>query len=333
MENRKSSMVQTEIDSPSVKRAVFQEIMVTAYGGVLVVADVLLVLLKILYYIGEGIYRLFVPVEEKSVADEIVLITGAGRGIGKELALKYASLGAIVVCWDLNQEGNDETVNEINRISASKAYGYVCDVSNREEVFKAAEKVREEVGNVTILINNAGIMPCHAFLDHTPEEIKRIFDINVLAHCWTVQAFLPSMIQKNYGHIVALSSMTGIIGVANLVPYCASKFAVRGFMEALNEELRILNKEKTSNINFTTIYPYVVNTGLCKNPKFRFPDHLGMVSPKEAVAKIVQAQRRNDKEISIPTYWFHINKIIRCTPPSCMKQLVDFVDTNLYPDS
>ncbi|KOC62508.1 Short-chain dehydrogenase/reductase family 16C member 6 [Habropoda laboriosa] len=308
--------------------------MVRAYGGVLVLADVLLLLLKILYYIGEGIYRLLVPVEEKSVAGEIVLVTGAGHGIGKELALKYASLGATVVCWDLNQQGNEETVNEIKQISATtKAYGYKCDVSKREEVFKVAEKVRVEVGNVTILINNAGIMPCRAFLDHTPEDIKRIFDINVLAHCWTVQAFLPSMIQKNYGHIVALSSMAGFLGVANVAPYCASKFAVRGLMEALNEEIRSLNKEKTLNINFTTIYPYMVDTGLCKKPRIRFPSIMALVSPKEAVVEIVKAQRRNIRELSIPACWLYINILLRCAPESCMRSIVDFLDSGLETES
>ncbi|CAK9828709.1 Short-chain dehydrogenase/reductase family 16C member 6 [Anthophora retusa] len=316
-----------------VTRTVLREIMVRAYGGVLVLADVLLLLLKILYYIGEGIYRLIVPVEEKSVAGEIVLVTGAGHGIGKELALKYASLGATVVCWDLNQQGNEETVNEIKQMGTTKAYGYKCDVSKREEVFAVAEKVRVEVGNVTILINNAGIMPCRAFLDHTPEEIKRIFDINVLAHCWTVQAFLPSMIQKNYGHIVALSSMAGFLGVANVVPYCASKFAVRGLMEALNEEIRSLSKEKSSNINFTTIYPYMVDTGLCKNPRIRFPSIMALVSPKEAVAEIVKAQRRNIRELSIPACWLYVNTFLRCVPESCMRSIVDFLGSGLEAES
>ncbi|XP_043264380.1 short-chain dehydrogenase/reductase family 16C member 6-like isoform X3 [Colletes gigas] len=307
----------------------YQETMVKAYGGVLILTDVLLLLVKILYFIGEGIYRLFVPAEEKNVAGEIVLITGAGHGIGKELALKYASLGATVVCWDVNQEGNNETVNEIEQMGGTKAHGYKCDVSKREEVFSIAEKVREEVGDVTILINNAGIMPCHAFLDHTPEDIKRIFDINVLAHCWTVQAFLPSMIQRNHGHIVALSSMAGFVGLANLVPYCASKFAVRGFMEALKEEIRALNKEKVSNINFTTIYPYMVDTGLCLKPKIRFPSLMAMVSPKEAVAKIVQAQRRNISELSIPAYWIYVNVFLRCTPEASARSVVDFFDATL----
>ncbi|XP_076671590.1 17-beta-hydroxysteroid dehydrogenase 13-like isoform X2 [Andrena cerasifolii] len=317
----------------SVTWAVVKEIMVKAYGGVLILADFLLLLVKVLYYIGEGIYRLFVPVEEKSVAGEIVLVTGAGHGIGKELALKYASLGATVVCWDLNQQGNDETVEEIKQMGTAKAHGYKCDVSNREEVFKVAEKVREEVGHVTILINNAGIMPCRAIMDHTPEEIIRIFDINVLAHFWTTQAFLPSMIQRNHGHIVALSSMAGFIGLANLVPYCASKFAVRGLMEALNEEVRAMTKDKASNIHFTTIYPYMVDTGLCKKPKMRFPNLMGLVPPQAAVVQIIKAQRRNIKDMSIPVCWSYINAFLRCIPEAATRATADFLDSGVEADS
>ncbi|XP_003707776.1 short-chain dehydrogenase/reductase family 16C member 6 isoform X2 [Megachile rotundata] len=316
-----------------MRRVTFKEIMAKAYGGVLIVADVLLLLLKILCYIVEGVYRLFVPVEEKSVAGEIVLVTGAGHGIGREVALKYASLGATVVCWDLNQQGNDETINEIKKLGASKAYGYKCDVSNREEVFQVAEVMRKEVGNVTILINNAGIMPTRNLLDHTPEEIKRIFDINVMAHFWTLQAFLPSMIQKNHGHVVALSSVAGFFGLPNLVPYCASKFAVRGLMEALHEELRVSNKDKASNINFTTICPYMVNTGLCKKPKIRFTSFMAIISPKDAAAEIVKAQRRNYVELSIPSFWAYINAFYRCAPETCLRSTIDFLDAGVEADS
>lgn len=81
-------------------------------------------------------------------------------------------------------------------------------------------------------------MPSHDFLQHTENEIRKIFDINVIAHFWMFQAFLPSMIENNTGHVVALSSMAGIMGFQNLVPYCGSKFAVHGLMEAMSEELR-----------------------------------------------------------------------------------------------
>lgn len=303
--------------------------MAQVYTGALVVADVLLLLLKIFYFIGDAIYRLFVPTKEKDVKGEIVLVTGAGHGIGKELALKYASLGATVVCWDLNQETNQETVAEIKKLGGTSAYAYKCDVANREEVFKVAERVREEVGNVTILINNAGIMPCHRFLEHTPEEIRKMFDINVLAHCWILQAFLPSMIARNYGHVVALSSIAGIVGLTNLVPYCATKFAVRGLMEALNEELRETSKGTNLNINFTTIYPYMVDTGLCKKPKIKFPNLMALVPPKEAANIIVTAQRRNWRNVSIPKYWFTINTSIRNLPDKALICIKDFFDSGV----
>ncbi|XP_031786336.1 short-chain dehydrogenase/reductase family 16C member 6 isoform X3 [Nasonia vitripennis] len=243
--------------------------MVKAYSGALVIADILLLLLKVLYCILEGIYRFFLPADEQSVAGEIVLVTGAGHGIGKELALKYASLGATVVCWDINDTNNEETVDEIKKMGGAAAHGYKCDVSSREEVLRVADKVKREVGTVSILVNNAGIMPCRPFLELTAAEIQKMMDINVMAHFWILQAFLPDMLAKNHGHVVALSSIAGIVGLTNLVPYCASKFAVRGLMEALSEELRISSSVggTKSNIKFTTIYPYMVDTGLCKKPK------------------------------------------------------------------
>ncbi|KAI4500311.1 hypothetical protein M0802_004728 [Mischocyttarus mexicanus] len=306
--------------------------MVQVYTGALVVVDFLWMLLKIIYCIGEAIYKLLVPMKEKDVKGEIVLITGAGHGIGKELALKYASLGATVVCWDINQEFNEETVKEIKKIGCTSAYGYKCDVTKRDEVLKVADKVKEEVGNVTIVINNAGIMPCHSFLDHTPEELRNLFDVNVLAHFWVLQAFLPSMIEKNHGHIVALSSMAGMLGLSNLVPYCASKFAVRGYMEALSEELRHGFKGKTSNINFTTIYPYIVDTGLCKKPKIKFKNIMAMLSPKETADLIAKAQRMNWLNISIPRYWLSSNSIIRNLPDKSKDIIVDFVGSGVIPD-
>ncbi|XP_072751982.1 short-chain dehydrogenase/reductase family 16C member 6-like isoform X2 [Anoplolepis gracilipes] len=302
--------------------------MVKAYNGALVLADILLLILKLLYYICESIYKFFVPTEEKSVAGEIVLITGTGHGIGKELALRYASMGATVVCWDLDQQANEETLNEIKKTGTAAAYAYQCDVSNREEVLRVAEKIKKEVGDVTILINNAGIMPCHAFLDHSSDEIKRIFEINVLAHFWMLQAFLPSMIEKNHGHIVALSSLAGIGGLPNLVPYCASKFAVRGLMESISEELRISSKGK-SLIKFTTIYPYMVDTGLCKKPKIRFPSAMPLVSPGQAVSQIILAQRRGYRERSVPSSWLTIGTLLRIFPDHALHSMIDFFDSGV----
>ncbi|XP_033208954.1 short-chain dehydrogenase/reductase family 16C member 6-like [Belonocnema kinseyi] len=307
--------------------------MVNAYGGVIIVADVLLLFLKIIFYLFESIYRFFVPAEEKSVAGEIVLVTGAGHGIGRELAVRYASLGATVVCWDINQEGNEETANEIKKQGAARSFAYKCDVSSRDEVLETAEKVREEVGNVTILVNNAGIMPCHSFLTHTPEEIRKLVDVNLMSHFWMLQAFLPSMIEKNHGHVVALSSMAGIVGLPNLVPYCATKYAVRGIMDSICEEIRQISPNKINNIKFTTIYPYMVDTGLCKKPKSRFPNLLALVKPHEAADQIISAQRRNQMEITIPSYWLTVSTFVRTLPYKAILQVIDFVDSGVEAES
>ncbi|XP_011066184.1 PREDICTED: short-chain dehydrogenase/reductase family 16C member 6-like [Acromyrmex echinatior] len=189
--------------------------------------EILLLILKILYYICKDIYKLIIPTKKKSVAGEIVLITGAGHGIGKELAIGYASLGATVVCWDINENTNNETMETIKTMGRDSVYAYKCNVADREEVLRVAKKVKEEVGDVTILINNAGIVFVKSFLNQSPDEIIRVIDVNVIAHYWTLKAFLPNMIKKNHGHIVAISSVAGLfIGCYGTV-YSPSKFAIK----------------------------------------------------------------------------------------------------------
>ncbi|XP_018354254.1 PREDICTED: 17-beta-hydroxysteroid dehydrogenase 13-like [Trachymyrmex septentrionalis] len=302
-----------------------------AFNIIQILLNILRVTLQVLYYICQSVYYNFFGLEEKNVNGEIVLITGAGHGIGKELAIQYACLGAKVVCLDINKQANEQTAKEIKEIGKD-AYAYECNVTKREDVFAVAKRVKEEVGDVTILVNNAGIMPCHAFSDHMVDEIIQMFNINVLGHFWMLQAYLPSMMKRNYGHIVALSSIAGIVGFPNLVPYSATKHAVLGMMEALEDELHISNKGK-SLIKFTTICPYMVDTGLCKKPKINkmLEIFLQLSSPKDAAAQIIKAQRQNIKIRSIPSFWFPLIKLIRILPENAQIAIKDFIDTGLEP--
>ncbi|GAB0086124.1 short-chain dehydrogenase/reductase family 16C member 6 [Sergentomyia squamirostris] len=299
------------------------------YAVIVLLFDLLVIFVQWTYYVFEGIYQLFKPPEEKSVSGEIVLITGTGHGIGRELALQYSALGATVVCWDINEAGNKETVKEI-QARKGKAHHYVCDVSNRDQVMEVVKKVKAEVGSVTILVNNAGIMPCHPFLQHTEAEIRKIFDINVLAHFWILQAILPDMIARGKGHVVSLSSMAGVVGLQNLVPYCGSKFAVRGFTEALYEEIRM--QGLWEKIKFTTIYPYMVDTGLCKKPYMRFKNLMKLIRPEEAAAAIISAQRQELIEASIPKYLLYLNGFTRLYPVKCGVLLKDFFNSGVESD-
>ncbi|XP_075217690.1 epidermal retinol dehydrogenase 2-like isoform X2 [Lycorma delicatula] len=302
--------------------------MLKFYSVAVLLLDILLLHIKVLFSIFESIYNKFLSPEEKSVAGEIVLITGTGHGIGQELAVQFSRLGATVVCLDINKTSNEETVKKIAERGFTKAHNFQCDVSKRDEVLAVAKDIQEKVGNVTMLINNAGIMPCHPFFSHTELEIKKLFDINVLAHFWMLEAFLPDMIEKNHGHVVALSSMAGVLGLTNLVPYCASKFAVRGFMEALSEELRE-DPRKIQGVYFTTIYPYIVDTGLCKKPRIRFPTLMGVVSPQEAANQIVTAVRRNYNEASIPGHLLTVNNVFRLFPVKVCRMVKDFLDSGV----
>ncbi|XP_070161826.1 short-chain dehydrogenase/reductase family 16C member 6-like [Polyergus mexicanus] len=308
--------------------------MIILHKIIYILANILRLLLQILYYTCESIYYKLFGLQEKSVAGEIVLITGAGHGIGKELAVQYAHLGAIIVCIDVNQQSNEKVANKIKEIEKSPVYAYQCDVSDKKQVFEIAKKIKQDIGDVSILINNAGIMPCHKFLNYTSDQIKRLFDINVLAHIWMLEAFLPSMIEKNHGHIVALSSLAGLAGIPYLVPYCATKFAVRGLMETLEQELRISSQGK-SLIKFSTIYPYMSDTGLCKKPKINkmLSSFMPLNTSKYVAEQIINAQRRNRCNLTIPSFWLLCILFIRLLPEKAQNNVRDFLDTGVEPEN
>ena len=123
-----------------------------------------------------------------------------------------------------------------------------------------------------------------------------------------MQAFLPAMKKNNRGHIVALSSCAGLFGLENLVPYCGSKFAVRGMMEALHEELRL---EKLDRIELTTVCPYMVDTGLCKRPRVRFDRFMRLLTQEYAAKAIMKAQQTNMKLVTVPNYMLSLTNYVR----------------------
>ncbi|PZC81390.1 17-beta-hydroxysteroid dehydrogenase 13 isoform X1 [Helicoverpa armigera] len=305
-----------------------QGIAMKVYNGIALALEILVLYIKMTATWLHCLYQFFVPPEPKSVSGEIILITGAGHGMGRETALRFGRLGGIIVCVDINPTGNQETVDLIKE-QKGRAHRFECDVTDREAINALAEKIRREVGEVTMLVNNAGIMPCKPLLQTSEKEIRTSFEVNIIAHLWLLQAFLPSMMERNHGHIVAMSSMAGVVGLRNLVPYCATKFAVRGLMEALHEELREDKQKDYSGIKFTVICPYIVDTGLCKNPKIKFPSLMKILTPQEAADSIVDAVRRNYYEITIPSSLYYINMICRAFPRSVPLYLKDFLDSGL----
>jgi len=273
-------------------------------------------------------YRTLFPAPFKPINGKIVLITGAGHGIGRELAHQFSQLGCVIVCWDINLEAAQETASEVKQ-SGGQAYAFHCDVSDQQDVETTAQKVKNTVSHIDIIINNAGIMPCHPLLSHSVQEIDRCIDINVKGCIWVVREFLPAMIERKQGHLVSMSSIAGAMGCENVVPYSASKFAVRGMMEALTEEMR--HDSRQLDIKCTTVCPFVVDTGLCKRPRVKFPSFLRVTNVKDAASTIVRAVRRGDTLVFIPEYVFYLWLIIKILPARVYHLVLDFFDTGLEP--
>ena len=139
------------------------------------------------------------------------------------------------------------------------AYAYTVDLCSREKIYEAAKQLKQEVGSVKILVNNAGIVSGSTVLDTPDEKIIRTFDVNVLAHFWTMKAFMPDMINNKKGHIVNVASLAGYSGSNKLVDYCSSKFAALGIDDALKVELMAQGHDY---IKTTVVCPYYISTGM-----------------------------------------------------------------------
>ncbi|XP_026528391.1 estradiol 17-beta-dehydrogenase 11-like, partial [Notechis scutatus] len=119
----------------------------------------------------------------KSVAGEIVLITGAASGIGKLIAFEFAKQRSRLVLWDINKSGIEETAEDCRKLGV-EAYPYVVDCSLKEDIYSVAEKVKKDVGDITILVNNAGVATTADLLSTQDKQIQKIYDVNILAHFW-----------------------------------------------------------------------------------------------------------------------------------------------------
>lgn len=285
--------------------------------------DLFVLSMKISFAMSVATFKMIIPPRRKSLLGETVLITGAGHGIGRELAIQLSSLGCIIVCWDIGAEANQTTLRMISE-NGGEVYGFVVDVSKRLQIRETAKLMRKMgVPEVSVLINNAAVLNHSHFLEQDSDLVERTFSVNVFSNFWTIETFLPNMIRNKKGHIVCVSSMCGIYGVSQKVAYCSSKFALRGLMESIHEELR--SEGKLTGIRFTTIYPFYVNTGLARDPKYRFPYIFGVVSPVYAAEEIIKAIRRNYTEYSIPRCLFTLNSINRMVPETVMRLILDFL--------
>jgi len=239
----------------------------------------------------------------KNLANKIAVITGAGSGIGRELALQLSSKGAVVALTDFNAKTLQKTYQDILD-KGGRASQYVFDVANREAVYGFAEEVLDEYGHVDIVINNAGVALGRLTVNEVSyKDFEWIVGINMWGPIYGTKAFLPTLLKRPEASIVNISSLFGIIGMGTQAPYCTTKFALRGFNESLRMELI------DTNVVISSVHPGGIRTNIARNSRpvsesekakmvKRF-DKLAKTTAESAAAQIIRGIQAKNTRILV----------------------------------
>ena len=231
------------------------------------------------------------------ISSSKVVITGGASGIGRLMALGFAARGAIVVILDLNGDGARVVAKELHAATGRDHHAYEVDVTDREAVYAVADEVRRDVGDPTIVVNNAGVISGSDSLMDTPDElIDLTIDVNAKALFWITKAFLPAMIAADHGHVVTIGSASGMVGVSRLVEYSASKHAAIGFDESLRMELA----EMAPGVRTTIVNPYYINTGMFEGVKSKFPWLMPILDEQDVADRVIEAVAKGRPRLVMP---------------------------------
>lgn len=191
---------------------------------------------------------------------KLAVITGAGSGIGRALALQFNEAGCSLLLSDIDSNGLDETLACLPR-SDIPAKGRVLDVADKAAVHQWADDIEAEYAHIDIMINNAGVALVATVEDTQYEDIEWLMGINFWGVVYGTKAFLPLLRKSQQGHLVNISSIFGIIGVPTQSAYNAAKFAVRGYTEALRHEMH------DSNVHICCVHPGGIKTNIARNSR------------------------------------------------------------------
>lgn len=196
----------------------------------------------------------------KNFQQKIVVITGAGSGMGRSMAVQLSQMGATVLISDKNEAGLKGTQQLIDAAGKGLCKTYQVDVGNKEEIDAFAKQVLSEFGFIDVLINNAGMAIGEANLNEIPlADFERLVNVNLWGVIHHTKAFLNVLVGRPEAAIVNTSSVFGLMGIPGQIPYCISKYAVRGFTESLRLELI------DTNVAVTCVHPGGIDTDIAKN--------------------------------------------------------------------
>jgi 3-oxoacyl-[acyl-carrier protein] reductase len=203
---------------------------------------------------------------------KVVVVTGASRGIGKEIALQFASLGGVVACVATTEKGAEATAEEIRGIGGS-AKGYACDISNASDVEKLFEGVLKDLGTPSVLVNNAGITRDTLLLRMSEDDWDRVQDVNLKGTFLMIKAVSRLMMKARYGRIVNLTSVIGLGGGTGQANYAAAKAGVIGLTKSVAKEFG------SRNITCNAVAPGFIETDMTSDLPDDFKEYVCKYAP------------------------------------------------------
>jgi NAD(P)-dependent dehydrogenase (short-subunit alcohol dehydrogenase family) len=258
----------------------------------------------------------------KDFKNKVAAITGAASGMGRTLALELARRGCHLALSDVNQIGLAETAAMATKLGVKVTTAKV-NVADRESMFAWADEVVRDHGKVNLIFNNAGVA-LGAFIETVkPEDFQWIMGINFWGVVWGTQAFLPHLKKAGEGHIINTSSLFGLLSVPTQGTYNASKFAVRGFTEALRQELDMAK----CGVSATTVHPGGIRTNIAKAAKMdesiqkatgdseaaraKFDKLLNFTTAESAALQILAAVEGNKRRVLVGLDAKFLDKLVR----------------------
>jgi NAD(P)-dependent dehydrogenase (short-subunit alcohol dehydrogenase family) len=246
---------------------------------------------------------------QRSLAGQVVAITGGARGIGRATASSLIAQGARVAIGDIDAALVERTAEELG----AGTIGLPLDVTSRESFAAFLHEVESRLGPLDVLINNAGIMPIGPFIEESDATAKRMIDINLSGVIFGSKLALERFVPRRRGHLVQIASMAGKAGIAHGATYCATKHAVVGLSESLRAELR------DTGIGISVVMPAVVNTELGSG----LPDTRGVKpsEPEDVAAAIVEALQTGRFEVWVPRSGAVVNRVNALLPRKVMEKV------------